>query len=38
MRYGILQARRGGLTKGDVVNTHTWAQVKKLRHKKPHGK
>ncbi len=30
MRYGILQARRGGLTKEDVVNTRTWAQVKKL--------
>ena len=30
MRYGILQARRGGLTKQDVVNTRTWAQVKKL--------
>jgi DNA polymerase (family 10) len=30
MRYGILQARRGGLTKEDVVNTRSWAQVKKL--------
>jgi DNA polymerase (family X) len=30
MRYGIMQARRGGLTKHDVVNTHTWAQVKKM--------
>jgi DNA polymerase (family X) len=30
MRYGILQARRGGLTKKDVVNTRTWAQVKKM--------
>jgi DNA polymerase (family 10) len=30
MRYGILQARRGGLTKKDVVNTRSWAQVKKL--------
>ncbi len=30
MRYGILQARRGGLTKEDVLNTRTWAQVKKL--------
>ena len=29
MRYGILQARRGGLTKEDVINTRTWAQVKK---------
>ena len=30
MRYGILQARRGGLTKKDVVNTRTWPQVKKM--------
>jgi DNA polymerase (family X) len=30
MRYGIMQARRGGLTKHDVVNTHTWPQVKKM--------
>ena len=30
MRYGILQARRGGLTKDDVLNTRTWPQVKKL--------
>ena len=30
MRYGIMQARRGGLTKHDVANTHTWAQVKKM--------
>jgi DNA polymerase (family 10) len=30
MRYGILQARRGGLTREDVINTRTWAQVKKL--------
>jgi len=30
MRYGILQARRGGLTKDDVINTRTWPQVKKL--------
>lgn len=30
MRYGILQARRAGLTKKDVVNTHSWAQVKKM--------
>jgi len=29
MRYGILQARRGGLTKDDVANTGAWAQVKK---------
>lgn len=30
MRYGVLQARRGGLTKADVANTRTWAQMKKL--------
>jgi DNA polymerase (family X) len=30
MRYGILQARRGGLTKADVANTLTWPQLKKL--------
>jgi DNA polymerase (family 10) len=30
MRYGIVQARRGGLTKADVANTRTWPQLKKL--------
>ncbi len=30
MRYGILQARRGGLTKADVANTRTWPQMRKL--------
>jgi len=30
MRYGVLQARRAGLTKKDVANTRTWAQMKKL--------
>jgi DNA polymerase (family 10) len=30
MRYGILQARRAGLTKADVANTRTWLQLKKL--------
>lgn len=30
MRYGVLQARRGGLTKADVANTRTWPQVKKM--------
>lgn len=34
MRYGILQARRGGLTKEDVVNTRTLAQLRKLLAKK----
>jgi len=30
MRYGVLQARRGGLTAADVANTRTWTQLKKL--------
>jgi DNA polymerase (family 10) len=30
MRYGILQARRGGLTKDDVANARTWPQMTKL--------
>jgi DNA polymerase (family 10) len=30
MRYGILQARRAGLTKQDVVNTRSWNEVRKL--------
>jgi DNA polymerase (family 10) len=30
LRYGILQARRGGLTKADVVNTRPWPAVRKL--------
>ncbi len=30
LRYGILQARRGGLTKHDVANTRTWNQLQKL--------
>jgi DNA polymerase (family 10) len=30
MRCGILQARRGGLEKADVVNTRPWSEVKKL--------
>jgi DNA polymerase (family X) len=29
MRCGVQQARRGGLTKADVANTHTWAQITK---------
>ncbi len=29
MRYGVLQARRGGLTKEDVVNTLPWGELKK---------
>ena len=30
MRFGILQARRGGLTKHDVANTRTWPRMKKM--------
>jgi len=30
LRYGILQARRAGLTKNDVANTRTWPALKKL--------
>ncbi len=30
MRYGILQARRAGLTKADVANTRTWPEMKLL--------
>ncbi len=30
MRYGVLQARRAGLTKEDVVNTRAWRDVKRL--------
>ncbi len=34
LRYGILQARRAGLTKADVANTRTWPQMKKMIGKK----
>ena len=30
LRFGILQARRAGLTKADVVNTQPWEKMKKL--------
>jgi DNA polymerase (family 10) len=30
MRFGVLQARRGGLTKDDIANTRSWPQMKKL--------
>ena len=33
MRYGILQARRAGLTKEDVVNTRPWEEVRKMMQK-----
>ena len=32
---GIGQARRAWLTKDDVVNTRTWAQVRRLRKRRP---
>jgi DNA polymerase (family X) len=35
VELGIGQARRGWLTKDDVVNTRTWSQVDKLRRKRP---
>lgn len=30
MKYGVAQARRGWLEKTDVLNTHTWSQLKKM--------
>jgi len=30
MRYGVLQARRGGLTRNDIANTRSWAEMRKL--------
>ncbi len=30
MRFGVLQARRGGLSKDDVANTRPWTQIVKL--------
>ena len=30
LRFGILQARRAGLTKADVANTRPWEKMKKL--------
>lgn len=30
MKYGIKQARRGGLTKADVVNTRPWTDIQKM--------
>jgi hypothetical protein len=29
-RYGILQARRAGLTAEDVANTRPWAKIKQM--------
>lgn len=30
MRFGVLQARRGGLSRDDIANCRPWAQVQKL--------
>ena len=30
LRFGVLQARRAGLTKADIANTRPWPQLKKL--------
>jgi DNA polymerase (family 10) len=30
LRYGVLQARRGGLTADDVANTRQWKQIQRL--------
>lgn len=30
MRYGVLQARRAGLTKDDVVNSRPWDEVRRM--------
>ena len=35
VELAVAQARRGWLTRDDVVNTRTWAQVEKLRRKRP---
>ena len=35
VEFGVGQARRAWLTKKDVVNTHTWKQIEKLRKKRP---
>jgi DNA polymerase (family X) len=35
VEFAVAQARRGWLTKDDVLNTRTWAQLEKLRRKRP---
>jgi DNA polymerase (family 10) len=35
VEFGTAQARRGWLTKDDVVNTRTWKQFEKLQRKRP---
>jgi DNA polymerase (family 10) len=34
LRYGVLQARRAGLTANDVANTRPWPKIKKMLRKK----
>jgi DNA polymerase (family 10) len=34
MRFGVLQARRGGLAKEDIANSRSWPQMKKLLRRK----
>ena len=35
VELGVGQARRAGLTPGDIVNTRTWNQVDRLRKRRP---
>jgi DNA polymerase (family 10) len=35
VELGVAMARRGWLTKADVVNTRTWKQLEKIRRRKP---
>jgi DNA polymerase (family 10) len=35
VELAVAQARRGWLTKADVLNTRTWKQIEKLRRKRP---
>ncbi len=35
VELGVGQARRAWLTKDDVVNTHTWKQIERLRKRRP---
>ena len=35
VELGVGQARRGWLTKDDVLNTRTWKQIEKLQRKRP---
>jgi DNA polymerase (family 10) len=34
LRYGVLQARRGGLTADDVANTRPWPEIKRMLRRK----